>query len=74
MSPLWRQCRRCRRVYRGKPAHMFHWRCSYCPGKIKLHGIKREQVPPLEAAWILGGIEAAQAIATPGKDYPQGLS
>ncbi len=72
MAALWRKCKRCRRLYRGKDG-TGKFRCWFCPTRIKLQGIRRELAGPLEAAYIMGGIEAAQELATPGKKYPEGL-
>lgn len=75
MSALWRKCKRCRRVYRGRNTGSQKLRCWYCPSKIKLQGVRREIAEPLEAAWLIGGIVAAQEVATPdfGNRYRDGF-
>lgn len=69
---VWRKCKRCRRVYRPTTA-VAYTVCQFCPGFIVLHFVRREMLAPLEAAYALGGIEAAQEIVTPGWLYPTGL-
>lgn len=67
MAALWKKCKRCRRLYRSRSDS----RCSFCPSGTKLHGIRRELADPFEAAYLVGGMWAAQELATPGRVYDQ---
>lgn len=68
-QPRWYQCKRCRRVYRRMAGvELLRCRCVNRTEPIAL--VRAALVLPLEAAYVLGGIEGAQEIATPGRAYP----
>lgn len=46
-------------------------RCTFCPAGTKLHGIRRDLAEPLEAAYLVGGMFAAQEMVTPGRNVDQ---